>query len=192
MSDEQTFAAVGELKAAAALCWAADCVEHLAQQVGDTASEDVAASVRLARKYAQDQVYDSATAHALSDAVRRARKKLRVGLRGVVGAVVGEASEVFQEAIGQHGRDELRPIERTFEPLTNSGPSGYTSRTRELRAELAGLLDAAQALCGVDPVDAARDASTLCRKAVPAEAPWQMQRLTDYQHGPPSPAQSTA
>jgi hypothetical protein len=157
--------------------------------VGDTASQDVAACVQLARRYSQDRVYDSAAAHDRSDAVKRARRKLRMGVGGVVGAIGDVAASVgLGEAVG---RRAANTIERAAEPLAEDS-SDYTRRKRELRAELASLLDAAQALCEVDPLDAARDASRLCRKAVPAEAIWQLERLTAYQQRSPSPAEHTA
>jgi hypothetical protein len=190
MSREEAFAAVDDLKGSAALSWAADCVEHLARQVGDTANNDIAACVRLARKYAQDRLYDSAAAHSLSKAARRARRRLSVGVGAIFGTALDVATDV--ELVDTVGWREKHRIERAVEPATDPGPSQFTRGERALKVELAGLLRAAEALCGADPHVAARDASASCRQAAPAEATWQLQCLNDHLDPPPSVRQETA
>lgn len=177
MRDPDAFAAVDDLKGSVALLWAADCVEHMARQVGDTENHDVAACVGLARRYAQDRLYDSAAAHTLSAAAARARKGLTAS--GLLGKAFGVATRVAM----------IESVEawEAYEIHREMQPSDYTRNERELRGRFAGLLEAAQALCGADPHVAARDAARLCRKAAPEQASWQIERLNDHQQPAPGP-----
>ena len=185
MDDENTFALLDDLKGSAALSWAADCVEHVAQQVGDTANHDVAASVGMARKYAYDRCFDSAAAHALSTALAKAHRKLSAG-RVLGGAITFVGGALARDSLGPVSWEE-RHIMRGARDQ-----SDYARKDNELKAELVGLLEAAQALCGADPHVAARDASRLCRKALPAEAAWQQQRLHERLEPPSSASREVA
>ena len=154
MSDEDIFAATDTLHWTAALSWAADCVEHLSERVGDTPKQEVASCVALARNYAQSGAYDTEQAPALASAVRRARKKASIGGGEVVSTVMGLlAWETMVETMGSRRTIELD------QEVGESGSSGYAQRERQLKGELRTLLKAAEALCAVDAHAGARDAS---------------------------------
>lgn len=179
MSDDPRFDVLDELSGTAALGFAADAVEHLAQQIGDTRSCDVAAVVAFARSYAQSRQYDSEKAHALLGAVKHERNSVANNeLAGRAGGVIaGSIGSALLELFGWRSRREVE--ERTYEE--GGASSEYTLRDRHLKVALVGLLEAAEALCSADPHAAARDASSQCRRAVPDEAIWQVQRLAAYQ-----------
>jgi hypothetical protein len=188
MSEKDTFEACDALHWKAALSWAADCVEHLSERVGDTPNGEVASCVTLARNYAQSGEYDSEHAPALASEVKRARTKLSVGGGGdAMSAVMGFLSwDAMLETMGWR-----RAMRLDREGDTSSG---YAERERQLKSQLRTLLKASEALCGVDAHAAARDASAQCRRAESSEAEWQQERLASYleaaQSAAPNPAQA--
>lgn len=186
MSDPDWLPALDDLKGSVALAWAADCVEHLSRETGDSPGGDVAACVAWARKYAHERVYDAAAAHALTKSAGRARLRLNL-----------DPTYLFDQLSGVWTRDEMRDAlgwreTRRLEP--SSRPSNYTLNDGAVKTRLDVLLKAAEALCQADPHEAAREAAKLCRKALASEADWQVDRLQDLIHGQASesPAPSAA
>ncbi len=191
MSDDPRFDVLDELSGTAALGFAADAVEHLSQQIGDTPDGDVAAVVAFARSYAQSRQYDAENAHALLGAVKRggnrvANNELAGRAGGVIAGFIGTSA--LLELFGW--RRTMQVERRTYEE--GGASSEYTLRQRHLKVALVGLLEAAEALCGADPHTAARDASSRCRTAVREEAIWQVQRLAAYQQGASAPTSASA
>ena len=143
---------------AAALAFATDCVEHAAHETGEPVGSPVYASVELARRYARDRRYDAEHCHAIVGALAAFRRGFRRNARGAVGAglaanallgAVGDAGSLGCGMRADHGRrGDARSAEADL----------YVARWT--------LFGAAAALCGADPVRAARESTPLCRQAV--------------------------
>jgi hypothetical protein len=140
----------------AALRWAADCVEHAAQTVDDAvpaqAAEAVAACVAFARGYAEKHSYDKATAEQLAQSVQQ---QLGGNTRSIAGTMVSE--NLTDSVLGALGGFTARAEETRFDDRAGA----RTESTLAARH----LLEAAGALVGIDPMQAATRASICCRKA---------------------------
>ncbi|HTZ87290.1 MAG TPA: hypothetical protein VMB05_11545 [Solirubrobacteraceae bacterium] len=175
MTVESEFVAAENLHWTAQLSWAADCVEHLCESVGDTPGGHVAASVALARKYAQSREYDLERAHALEKEMKSAQRKGSVTAEGLLSAFMSFVT--FDALADTLGTRKAR--ERDREGWTDSS---YDERQGEIRAERGALLKAAEALCGVDARASAREAAERCRAGDRNEGTWQADRLSEYLH----------
>ncbi len=144
---------------AAALSWAADCVEHLAHDVGgislvgvtvepsEEIEQAVAACVAFARKYASERRYDAAAAEELDGAVSDAQK---------------HKNRSAWSSVRQANREDTTPAGAYYNAALRDG------RRRALRtidATFWLLLEAAHALCDANRMEGARRATGLCRKA---------------------------
>jgi hypothetical protein len=176
MIGERAFDPTEDLHWTAALSWAADCVEHLAERVGDTPANEIAACVAVARTYAQTRQFDASEARKLASSVRSARWRMALPRKGSVAVLVAFVviGALLPGGGGNAGGTDV------FGSTGGSGDSEFVRRERKLKAQRKALLRAAESLCTVDARAAAREAPVRCRRAQPSEGTWQFDRLLAY------------
>jgi hypothetical protein len=136
---------------ATVLLWGADCVEHLARRVRGV-DGNVAETLSLARRYAQEREFQADDAHRLASEAEGSLDRLRRD--GVVSfgkAIVSRAGEL------ELPTGLLGPTETRYEAAQYANAS--------LRAMQVALMHATKELCGADPLVAGREAARWARRA---------------------------
>jgi hypothetical protein len=133
------------------LLWGADCVEHFARRA-QAVDGNVVETLALARRYATERQYEAETAQRLANEAEEVLERLRKGgLLSLGRGLLSRAAEL------DSGIGLLNPTETRYE-------AGQFA-TADLRAMQVALMHATKALCAVDPLSAALEASRWCRRA---------------------------